>query len=153
MRYRVACVGKPDGGPYGAAIRRDLARWGALAPVELVVVRAGRGRDPATRRRQEAEALAAVVQGRGVGLDERGRAFTTEALADHVAALELRGVSRVTLVVGGADGLEPAFRDALDERWRLSDLTLAHELALAVLCEQGYRVEALRAGHPYHRAG
>lgn len=153
MRVRIACVGKPDGGPYGAAIRRDLARWGALEPVELVVVRAGRGRDPDARRRQEADALRAALEGRTVALDERGRTFTTEALAAHLEALELRGDSRLTLVVGGADGLEAAFREGLDERWRLSDLTLAHELALAVLCEQGYRVASWRAGHPYHRAG
>lgn len=151
MRYRVACVGKPDVGPYGAAIRRDLARLDALAAAELVVVRAGKGRDPAARRRQEAPALVGAIQGRGVALDERGRAFTTVALAEHLAALDLRGESKVTLLVGGADGLDEAARAACAETWRLSDLTLAHELALAVLVEQLYRVEALRAGHPYHR--
>jgi 23S rRNA (pseudouridine1915-N3)-methyltransferase len=153
VRYRIVCVGKPDGGPYGAAIRRDVARLAALTPAELVVVRAARGRDPEARRRQEAVGLAAAVQGRGVALDERGRAFTTERLAAHVAALDLRGESRLTLVVGGADGLDAGLRAGLAEAWRLSDLTLAHELALAVLAEQLYRVEALRAGHPYHRAG
>jgi 23S rRNA (pseudouridine1915-N3)-methyltransferase len=152
VRYRLACVGKPDGGPYGHAIHRDLARLDALARAELVVVRSGKGRDPAARRKQEGAALTATLQGRGVALDERGRTFTTAALADHVAALDLRGASKLTLVVGGADGLDEAVVGACAEVWRLSDLTLAHELALAVLVEQLYRVEALRAGHPYHRA-
>lgn len=153
MRYRVVCVGKPDGGPYGAAVRRDLARLDALAAAELVVVRSGGGRDPGARRQHEARTLAAAVVGRGVALDERGRSFTTAALAAHVSDLELRGERRLTLLVGGADGLDPDLRDAQAETWRLSDLTLAHELALAVLMEQLYRVETLRAGHPYHRGG
>lgn len=153
MRYRLVCVGKPDGGPYGAVIRRDIARLDAVAAAELVVVRAGKGRDPAARRRQEAAALVAALQGRGVALDERGRTFTTAALADHVAALDLHGASKLTLVVGGADGLDDAVSAACSDSWRLSDFTLAHELALAVLIEQLYRVEALRAGHPYHRGG
>jgi 23S rRNA (pseudouridine1915-N3)-methyltransferase len=128
-----------------------LARLTALATAELTVVKAGKGRDPAVRRQREAEALRAAVVGRSVALDERGRTFTTLALADHVAALDLRGDSRLTLLVGGADGLDAELRAEVDETWRLSDLTLAHELALAVLVEQLYRIEAVRAGHPYHR--
>ncbi len=151
MRYRIVCVGRPDGGPHGPAVAHGLARLTALATAELTVVKAGRGRDPAARRQREAEGLRAAVVGRSVALDERGRTFTTIALADHVAALDLRGDSRLTLLVGGADGLDPGLRAEVDETWRLSDLTLAHELALAVLIEQLYRIEAVRAGHPYHR--
>lgn len=153
MRYRLVCVGRPDVGPYGTAVRQHLARLAALTPAELVVVKGAKGRDPDARRRQEAAALGDAVVGRSVALDERGRAFTTRSLAAHVAALDLRGDSRLTLLVGGADGLEPSLRDAVDETWRLSNLTLAHELALAVLVEQLYRIESLRGGHPYHRAG
>jgi 23S rRNA (pseudouridine1915-N3)-methyltransferase len=151
MRYRIVCVGRPDGGPYGAAVAHVLARLTALAAAELTTVKAGKGRDPAARRQREAEGLRAAIQGRSVALDERGRAFTTLALAEHVAGLDLRGDSRVTLLVGGADGLDERLRAEVDETWRLSDLTLAHELALTVLIEQLYRIEAVRAGHPYHR--
>ncbi len=152
MRYRIACVGKPDAGPFAAAVATYVPRLAGLAPTELVVVRAGQGRDPVVRRRAEAASLRAASVGRCVALDERGRAFTTLALADHVAAADLRGDSRLTLWIGGADGLDPDLTAAADERWRLSDLTLAHELALALLLEQLYRVESWRAGHPYHRA-
>ena len=152
MRYRIASVGRPDGGPFAAAVATYLPRLSRLAPAELVVVKPGRGRDVDARRRHEADGLRAVTVGRSVALDERGRAFGTVVLAEHVVGLELRGESRLTLWVGGADGLDPGLRDEADERWRLSDLTLAHELALALLLEQLYRVESWRAGHPYHRA-
>ena len=151
MRYRVVCVGRPDGGPFGPAVATYLPRLAGLAPTELLPVRAGRGRDPVARRRAEAAALRPLSVGRTVALDERGSAFTTEALAQHVGRLELRGDGRLTLWIGGADGLDADLVAGADERWRLSDLTLAHELALAVLLEQLYRVESWRAGHPYHR--
>lgn len=152
MRVRVACVGRPDGGPFAAAVAAYLPRLAGLMPTEVVPVRAGRGRDPLARRRAEATALRAAAVGRTVALDERGRAFTTTALADHLTELELRGDGRLTLWIGGADGLDPALVAEAGERWRLSDLTLAHELALVVLLEQLYRVASWRAGHPYHRA-
>jgi 23S rRNA (pseudouridine1915-N3)-methyltransferase len=151
MRYRVVCVGKPEGGPFAAAVATYLQRLAVLAPAELVAVKAGQGRDVVVRRRTEAAGLRAAAVGRSIALDEVGRSFTTVALAEHIAALELRGESRLTLWVGGADGLDPALRAAADECWRLSDLTLAHELALALLLEQLYRVESWRVGHPYHR--
>ena len=147
----MVCVGRPDGGLFAAAVGAYLGRLAPLAPTELVSVRAGRQADVATRRRSEAQALRAQAIGRTVALDERGTRWATAALAAHVSALELRGEGRLTLWIGGADGLDSELVAAADERWRLSDLTLAHELALVVLLEQLYRVATLRAGHPYHR--
>lgn len=153
MRYRVACVGKPDGGPFAEAVARYLVRLRGLGETELVPVRASRASELAKRRREEATALRAVAVGRWVALDERGRSFDTQGLARRIADLEQAGEGRMTLLIGGADGLDPDLREEAAEIWRLSDLTMAHELALTVLLEQLYRVESLRSGHPYHRAG
>lgn len=151
MRTRVVCVGRPDSGHFVGAVEAYLARLNPLAPTELLSVRAGRGQNIGLRRRVEAQALRAVAIGRTVALDERGTRWDTAALAAHLAGLELRGEGRLTLWIGGADGLDPELISAADERWRLSDFTLAHELALVVTLEQLYRVATLRVGHPYHR--
>ena len=61
---------------------------------------------------------AAIPRGtRIVALDERGTSLTTLALADKLKTWQLES-SDVALVIGGPDGLEPAFRQAAHERIR-----------------------------------
>ena len=86
-----------------------------------------------------------------VALDERGDAPDTAELADILAGLPRRGVQRACFVVGGAEGLEPAFVGEADRVLALSRMTLTHELARVVLVEQLYRACAVLSGHPYHR--
>ena len=85
-----------------------------------------------------------------VALDERGTALTTVALADKLKAWQLGGTD-VALVIGGPDGLDPAFRQAAHEHIRLSDLTLPHAMVRVLLIEQLYRAWSINANHPYHR--
>ena len=87
---------------------------------------------------------------RTVVLDERGTALRTTALAQRLKDWQLGG-DDVALIIGGPDGLEPAFRDAAHERIRLSDLTLPHAMARVLLIEQLYRAWSINANHPYHR--
>jgi len=94
---------------------------------------------------------AAIPKGcRVVALDERGTALTTLALAAKLQDWQLSG-DDVALVIGGPDGLEPAFRQAAHERIRLSDLTLPHAMVRVLLIEQLYRAWSVNANHPYHR--
>jgi 23S rRNA (pseudouridine1915-N3)-methyltransferase len=94
---------------------------------------------------------AAIPKGaRVVALDERGTSMTTVALAAKLKAWQLEN-DVVALVIGGPDGLEPAFRQEAHERIRLSDLTLPHAMVRVLLAEQLYRAWSINAGHPYHR--
>ena len=94
---------------------------------------------------------AAIPRGtRIVALDERGSNLTTMALADKLKSWQLSG-DDVALVIGGPDGIDPAFRQAAHERIRLSDMTLPHAFARVLLIEQLYRSWSINANHPYHR--
>jgi 23S rRNA (pseudouridine1915-N3)-methyltransferase len=85
-----------------------------------------------------------------VALDERGTTLSTMALAGKLKDWQLGGTD-VALVIGGPDGLEPAFRQGAHERIRLSDLTLPHAMVRVLLVEQLYRAWSINANHPYHR--
>ena len=57
----------------------------------------------------------------------------------------------MALLVGGADGIDPALLAEAETRWSLSLLTLPHALVRVVVAEQIYRAWTLISGHPYHR--
>ncbi len=100
---------------------------------------------------ERARIEAAIPKGtRIVVLDERGTSLTTLALAGRLKDWQLGG-GDVALVIGGPDGIDPAFRQLAHERVRLSDLTLPHAFARVLLIEQLYRAWSVNANHPYHR--
>ena len=99
--------------------------------------------------RQRIEAV--IPRGtRIVALDERGTAVTTMALSSRLTGWQLGG-GDVAIVIGGPDGLDPAFKQAAHERLRLSDLTLPHAMVRVLLIEQLYRAWSITVNHPYHR--
>ncbi len=100
---------------------------------------------------ERARIEAAIPKGaRVVALDERGAQLTTVALAKHLRDWQMGG-DDVALIIGGPDGLDPAFKAAAQLRIRLSDMTLPHALARVLLIEQLYRAWSVNANHPYHR--
>lgn len=94
---------------------------------------------------------AAIPKGcKVVVLDERGTPLSTLALAQQLKQWQIAS-DDVALVIGGPDGLEPAFRASAHQRIRLSDLTLPHAMVRVLLIEQLYRAWSVNANHPYHR--
>ena len=111
-----------------------------------------RGSAGEIRRREGAALLAALPEGGfAVALDLGAAAPTSEALA--ALAERWDGTGRaLCFLIGGAEGLDPAVLDRADHRLSLGPLTWPHFLVRGLLAEQWYRVQAIRAGHPYHRA-
>ena len=87
-----------------------------------------------------------------VVLDEKGDDLTTLKLAKRLEVWMQDGRD-VALLIGGADGLDPALKARAAEKIRLSSLTLPHGLARLLLCEQLYRAVSVLKNHPYHREG
>lgn len=158
MKLVIVAVGQRLPGWAQTACDDYARRFGPDCRVEVRTVKTEpRGsRTLETLYAAERERVQAAIQsscGKGtrlVALDERGSAVTTAALAARLGQWQAGGVD-VALVIGGPDGLEPAFRQQAHERIRLSDLTLPHALARVLLLEQLYRAWSINAGHPYHR--
>ena len=116
-------------------------------------VKRRKGADPARALAEEGRRLLAAAP-RGahlVALEVGGRRRSTGDLARWLEG-RLAAGRDCALLVGGADGLAPACRQAAAECWSLSDLTLAHPLVRVVVAEQLYRAWSILQGHPYHRA-
>ena len=110
------------------------------------------GADAAKVRREEAVRIRQALPKGAllVALDERGRAWSTEQLAARVEQWQQLGRD-LALVIGGADGLDPALREAADHCLSLSPMVMPHGLVRVVVVEQLYRVSTVIAGHPYHK--
>ncbi|MGD2005717.1 MAG: 23S rRNA (pseudouridine(1915)-N(3))-methyltransferase RlmH [Pseudomonadales bacterium] len=104
------------------------------------------------RKVQEAELIQAklVKNAWVVALDETGSQYSSRELADKVTSWQRHG-RPLAFVIGGADGLDKSFLAQADSALSLSKQTLPHALVRVFLAEALYRVQALQAGHPYHR--
>ncbi|RYV00566.1 23S rRNA (pseudouridine(1915)-N(3))-methyltransferase RlmH [Shewanella sp. OPT22] len=124
-------------------------------PLELLEIPAGkRGKNADIARilhKEGEQMLAAIPKGnRIVTLDLPGKNLTTPALATAINKWQLDGRD-VSLLIGGPEGLAPACKQAAQESWCLSALTLPHPLVRIVVSESLYRAWSVNNNHPYHR--
>jgi 23S rRNA (pseudouridine1915-N3)-methyltransferase len=132
-------VGKPKD-PQANALAADyIKRADRFAPTQMSEIRPDRidlrSKHPGAKK---------------IFLDPLGRSLDSTAFTDLFAKAEMLGHDLVFLV-GGHDGLPPAWRARADLLLSLSAMTMPHELARAVLAEQIYRAFTMLRGHPYPR--
>ncbi|HSX28855.1 MAG TPA: 23S rRNA (pseudouridine(1915)-N(3))-methyltransferase RlmH [Candidatus Saccharimonadales bacterium] len=84
-------------------------------------------------------------------LDLEGKEFSSPQLAKQLDSLATNGTSEIVFLIGGPEGFGDAIRQRADCLWKLSDLTLPHDLAMVVMLEALYRASTITAGLPYHR--
>ena len=144
MNWRILCVGKPSFPWVRDGVETYAKRLTRFAPVDIQHLKKG---DAATFGR--------TIQADDwvLALDERGKDISTSELAKTVTQLEMDRIKQAVVCIGGADGLPEEVRRRADRVLRFGRMTLMHELALLVWMEQLYRVQTLKADHPYHREG
>lgn len=111
------------------------------------------GKTPQQNMAIEAERLTQALHGRSgprIALDEKGKVLTSVGLSDLLGRYREQS-GQLTLIIGGPDGLDPAFKQQCEQKIQLSALTLPHALVRVLLSEQLYRAWAISIGHPYHR--
>lgn len=151
MNVAIIAVGKQGQTPESAIVDRYIKRmtW-RVSLTEVAEKKPLKGK---ARSAREADLLnAKIPQGAFVvALDEGGREFSSQALADTIAGWRNRGVNSLAFIIGGAGGLDSRIRDNADIVMSLSRMTWPHALARAMLAEQLYRASTIIGGHPYHR--
>jgi 23S rRNA (pseudouridine1915-N3)-methyltransferase len=147
---RLIAVGRLKPGPEADLFALYNARL--RPPLAVTEIPEARGSAAEVRRREGAALLAALPENALlVAMDLGGVAPSSEALADRLGRWEESGKPLV-FAIGGAEGLDPAVLARAAFRLSLGPLTWPHFLVRGLLAEQLYRAQAIRAGHPYHRA-
>ncbi|HEV7952034.1 MAG TPA: 23S rRNA (pseudouridine(1915)-N(3))-methyltransferase RlmH [Candidatus Saccharimonadales bacterium] len=82
-------------------------------------------------------------------LDERGKMLDSPGLSQDLLT-HLQSSRNVTIIIGGAYGVDATVHQRADVVWSLSDLVFPHQLVRLILTEQLYRAQEIAAGNPYH---
>ena len=156
MRVHVCAVGRLRSGPERDLTDDYLTRFDrsgrslGLGPVNISEVEDRKGGGPAAEAALLDRSIPAGAA--TVALDERGKLMTSPEFADLLARWRDAGRGDAAFLIGGADGLDPAFRDRADVKLSFGPMVWPHMLARVMLAEQLYRAAAILAGSPYHRA-
>jgi 23S rRNA (pseudouridine1915-N3)-methyltransferase len=135
-----------------AEYKKRLSHELAVELVEVTPARRSRSTITQRLRQQEAGAILDALPQRNhvIALDETGKRQTTLQLSARLQDWIDQGIN-ISLIIGGADGLDDTVLDAANERWSLSDFTFPHALVRVILIEQLYRAWSILKNHPYHR--
>lgn len=84
-------------------------------------------------------------------LDERGKAINSPALSSLLLT-PLESSRPVTIIIGGAYGVDESVHNRADFVLSLSPMVFPHQLVRLILAEQLYRAQEIAAGNPYHHS-
>jgi len=159
MRLLLICVGRPKAGPERDLAARYIERAAAagraigFSGVELRETGESRAARPDDRKREEAKAIRGLLAppANVIALDENGTQMTSWSLAAELGRARDQGIASAAFVIGGPDGLEPAFLASASLTLSFGAMTWPHQLMRIMAAEQIYRAVTILSGHPYHR--
>lgn len=156
MRVHIVAVGRLRAVPERDLIDDYLTRFDrtgralALGPANVIEVEdkknAGMGAEAVLLEKAIPNGALVCI------MDERGKVMTSPSFADQLGGWRDQGRQDVAFVIGGADGLDPAFRAKADAALSFGKMVWPHMLVRVMLSEQLYRAASILSGSPYHRA-
>src|SRR6266705_778402 len=152
MRIRFIWPGKTKDEHLRALVGEYLKRLSRFARCEIVETRESTASDPGAIEKESHRILEAIPAGsRMVLLDLKGREWSSPELAAQVQRWESDSIKEVAIVIGGPRGVGAEVLARAQATWRLSHLTLTHEMARVVAVEQLYRAYTINRGLPYQK--
>lgn len=146
----VVVIGKKHQSWVAAGIERHQERlrghwklsWVVLPSSNLQGIRARQNESEAILKRLKPGEFVVLLDERGEMLDSPALSRKIESAIDHSQT--------VTVIIGGAYGVDDSLRTRADLVWSLSALVFPHQLVRLIVAEQLYRAQEISAGRPYH---
>jgi 23S rRNA (pseudouridine1915-N3)-methyltransferase len=152
MKLRFIWPGKTKDEHLRALLAEYLKRLQRFVRCEVIETRDFGGADRASIDKESAALLAAITDGSlMLLLDVNGREWNSHELAEQVRHWENDSVKEIAIVIGGQDGVNAEVEARAQQKWRLSRLTLTHEMARVLAVEQIYRAYTINRGMPYQK--
>lgn len=139
LKLKIISIGKTKEEWLNEAIQEYVKRLSPLLKIEFIWVKT----DDQLREFLEKEASV-------ICLDAEGKLFDSEAFAEFIHTKFIESKSRLTLAIGGAEGLP---HDIKSQHLciSLSPMTMTHQIVRLVLIEQIYRAFEIAKGSKYHK--
>ena len=152
MRFRFIWPGKTKDERLRSLVNEYLRRLSRFAICEVSEIRESAARDRSAKEKEARRILEAMSSASlAVLLDERGSELSSNQLAAQVGKWEQESIKEIAIVIGGPDGVDDQVKSRAPTRWRLSRMTLTHEMARVLVVEQLYRAYAINRGLPYQK--
>jgi 23S rRNA (pseudouridine1915-N3)-methyltransferase len=150
MAIRIVAVGKKHESWVSDGITRYEQRLQKPFDVSWLLLPHS-SRDGDSARTEESERIRAKLTPDEfvILLDERGKLFDSPSLSRQLLA-PLERSQPVTIIIGGAYGVDASIHQRANLIWSLSPLVFPHQLVRLLLAEQLYRAQAIAGGSPYH---
>ena len=152
MKVRFIWPGKTRDEHLRALVSEYLKRLQRFVRCEVIETREVSSTGLAGLEKQSRRMLEAIpANSLMVLLDLQGRDWSSPDLAGELRRWENDSVKEVAIVIGGQDGVSAEVSARAHLRWRLSRLTLTHEMARLLAVEQLYRAYTINRGLPYQK--
>ena len=151
MKILIASIGILKKSPEKDLMNSYLKRFEGSIQIKEMDVK--KKLPPSVLKKQEGTLLMSCVPPGAylVALDEKGKEFSSNELAEYLRILQVQGHSQIIFAIGGANGLAQDVKARANLTLSLGRLTWPHLLARIMLVEQLYRGQQIIKGHPYHR--
>lgn len=80
-----------------------------------------------------------------------GNMLDSQALQQQLSSLLVGGVSKLTILIGGSNGIHEELKKNANLRLSMSKMTFPHQFARLMVLEQLYRVMMMQNGNRYHK--
>lgn len=160
MTINIICIGKLKESYWREACSEYIKRLGAYGSAKIVELSEMRLSDNPSEGEiakcleNEAKAILPYMEQKNsynIAMCIEGSQLSSEVLAQKIDSAMVSGSSTVNFVIGSSFGLADSVKRRADFKLSISKMTLPHQLARVVVCEQVYRAFAINNGSKYHK--
>lgn len=152
MEVNIVAVGKIKEKFFADAISEYQKRLSAFCKFSIIEVpELSSQKNILKKTEEEGKLILQKCSGVLVCTEISGEAFSSEDLAEFIADKQTSGLSKITFVIGGSNGLSKEVLSKADLKLSFGKITFPHQLFRVVLVEQIYRAFSIICKMPYHK--
>lgn len=155
MNINVVCIGKIKDKYIVEGILEFSKRMQAFANLNIIELKeyTREGTIELSIKKESEEILKYLSKSNSyeILLDLNGKEFDSKSMSDYIENLKNKGVSNISFIIGGSDGVSEELKKRVNLRLKFSNFTFPHQLMRLILMEQIYRWFAISNNIKYHK--